>query len=91
MIEQRMKRKIEYYKMTDKKNVKGFNEDDYVNSDGYRLEINERNFIYLRRKLNELNKQKSNSKINSNFSFKKFEYNTELDAKLKHRKKREGD
>lgn len=81
--------------MNYKKKYKNYSEDnsgDYnINPELLKVEVAPRDFIHKQGRLNKLNSHSDNSKINSNPSSKIINHNIGMDAKIKHRKKREGD
>ncbi len=81
-----MNNKIKY-----KKYIKDNTGDYKVNPELLRVEIAPLDSTDKQGRLNKLNNHSDNSKINSNPSSKTINHNIGMDAKIKHRKKREGD
>lgn len=79
------------YKIKYKRHIKNHNGDYFVNPELLKTEIEPLNFIYRQRRINKLKNHSNNSKIDSNSSSKKINYNVGMDATIKHRKRREGD
>ncbi|MFX0136812.1 MAG: hypothetical protein ACFFDN_24455 [Candidatus Hodarchaeota archaeon] len=73
-----------------KKYEKSF-KDHHLNPELLRVEIDQCNLIDKEGRLNKLNTHSYNSKINSNPSSRIINHNIGIDAKIKHRKRREGD
>jgi hypothetical protein len=74
-----------------KKSIKDYVRDYNKNPELLRLEINQHDFSDKKGRLKKLNNHSYNSKINSNPSSRIINHNIDMDAKIKHRKKREGD
>ncbi len=79
------------FKKKYKKSIEDYGRDYNLNPELLRVEIDQRYFIDKQGRLKNLNNQSNNSKTNPNPSSKIINHNIGLDAKIKHRKKREGD
>ena len=86
-----MEREYMNFKKKYKKSFKDYSRDHNLNPELLRVDIDQRDFIDKQGRLNKLNNHSYNSKINSYPSSRIVNHNIGIDAKIKHRKKREGD
>jgi len=86
-----MKRENKNYKIKYERHIEDPNGDYNVNPELLRAEIVQCYFIERQGRLIKLNNHSNNWKIDSFFSSKIINHYNDMDAKIKHRKKREGD
>ncbi|MHA2430941.1 MAG: hypothetical protein ACXACC_07900 [Promethearchaeota archaeon] len=86
-----MKRENRDYKIKYETHIDNGNKNYNANPKLSRVEVAPLKFIDNRGKRNKLENLQNNSRILSNSSFKQIIQNNSIDAKIKHRKKREGD
>lgn len=86
-----MKKENRDYKIKYEKHIENDNKDYNANPKILKVEVAPLKFIDNRGKRNKLENLQNNSRILSNSSFKPIIQNNNIDAKIKHRKEREGD
>ncbi|MFX1594202.1 MAG: hypothetical protein ACFFCL_16040 [Promethearchaeota archaeon] len=86
-----MKRENMNFKKKYKKSIEVYSRDYNLNPELLKVKKSQGNFIDKRGSLKKLNYHSNNSKINSNRYSKIVNHNIGMNARIKHRKKREGD
>ncbi|MFW9773294.1 MAG: hypothetical protein ACFFFB_04055 [Candidatus Heimdallarchaeota archaeon] len=74
-----------------RKIIEYYYNNDFANSDKHRIEIKQRKLNYMQGRLRDYDERSNGTRYKSKISFKPLKYYAELDGKLKHRKRREGD